>query len=113
MHNFFFKSRSHLKIIGVRWTTLRKPNPQISAATIRNLVARPTWRPEFVPAHYEGSYAGNEENHENGLSATWITLQPEGLINNTVHTYKSTYLRKVPCAKDMINDNKRSVTRRG
>jgi len=54
-------------MIGVRWRTLRKPETQISGATIQNLVARPTWRPEFVPAHYEGSYAGTEKNHENGL----------------------------------------------
>jgi len=47
--------------------TSRKPNKQISGATIQNLVAWPTWRPEFVPAHYEGSYAGSEENHEHEL----------------------------------------------
>jgi len=61
MHTYFKKkSRSHLKIIGARWRTLRKPNTQISGATIQNLVARPTWRPEIVAAHYEGSYTGTE-----------------------------------------------------
>jgi len=106
------KTRSHLKIIGVRWKKLRKPNTQISGATIQNLVARPTWRPEFVLPTMRDPMQALRKTTKTGLSAMWISLPPEGLINTTVHAYKSTYFRKVPYAKNNIIDTKRSVIRR-
>ena len=47
----FQKSRSHFKILGARWVTqdtLHTEDPQISGATVQNLVARATRHLGFV-----------------------------------------------------------------
>jgi hypothetical protein len=66
-----------------------------------------------VPAHYEGSYAGTEENHENKLVGD-VDIFATRRFNKQYSSciYKSTYFRKLPYAKNNINDTKRSVTRR-
>ena len=61
VHKFFKKSRSHLKIIGARnviWNKFHNEDTQMLGATVQNLVATATWRPDFAPVYWEGFQVG-------------------------------------------------------
>jgi len=47
----FRKSRSHIRITGVRrmtWSRFHTEDPNIIGVTVQNVVSRVTWRPGFV-----------------------------------------------------------------